>query len=156
MDQKTEKDEKQILSLEELNKRMAGFSRDYFLVDIHRDKESYFAHYSEILSNLTPENFGSFSGIIMNHIMDGELDKAQEMLDSIPDEGYYPLLKMGLILVYPKVTYKQFIDIIEYLKKINFPMPNVILSASRPSILNGFNDFSRIGPFLKKNKELFI
>ena len=55
---------------------------------------------------------------------------------------------LGLIVVNPLVTYKELTCVFDYLKKINKSLSFFVLTASRPSLLNGFNDFSRIGPFL--------
>lgn len=163
-DSKTTKNQ-ELIPIEDLAKRMTGFSTNYFLVDVHRDKESFYALWPEIIHKTPSKDFFytipeeyliCFCGIILNLIMDGELEKSQELLEALPQEGHFPFYKMGLVLVHPKVTYRQFIDILKYLKKINFQIKNVVLTASRPSILNGFNDFSRIGPFLKNKKEEFI
>ncbi len=143
-----------ILPLEELNQKMAGFSINYFLVDVHRDRDSYYALTKEQL--FSPEGFLSSSGVALNLIMDGELDRAWDFITSLPDDGYWPFMKMGLYLVHPKITLGHFIEIINNLKKANVRMTNVVLTAGRPSILNGFNDFSRIAPFLEREKDLFI
>ncbi len=42
------------------------------------------------------------------------------------------------------------------LKKTGVHLVNVVITVGRPSILNGVNDFTRIGPFLETRKDLFI
>lgn len=158
-----------LLPIEELNKRMKTFAINYFLVDVHRDRESYYAAFPEFFDrtlqnnspfqpkyNFTEEKFLCLGGAILNLIMDGELEKSWEIIDSIPTTGHYLFLRIGIILVHPKVTWKQFIDNINYLKKLGFSIANVLVTAGRPSVLNGFNDFSRIGPFLQRNRDLFL
>ncbi|MCR4954402.1 MAG: LuxR C-terminal-related transcriptional regulator [Treponema sp.] len=164
MEQTTKKD---LLPIEELTKRMSRFSIDYFLVDAHRDRESYYAVFPELFQTIPPtpeqmtslcteEKFTCICGLILNLIMDGELDKSQNFMKCFPKEKRFEFLYMGFTIVHPKVTWREFIDIIDYFKKINFQMPGLVVTAGRPSVLNGFNDFSRIGPFLQKNRDLFI
>ena len=145
---------KELIPLDELSRRISGFSVNYFLVDVHRDRDSFYALTTEEL--MTPEGFFCTSGVTLNLIMDGELDKAWDFINSLPDEGHWLFMKMGLTLVHPKITLRGFLGIIDNLKKIGFPLTNVVLTAGRPSILNGFNDFSIFGPFLEKKKDLFI
>ncbi len=141
-----------LLGPKELSKKIIGFSKSYHLSDYRRDKESYYS--------LTPEEITEnplcITGVVLNLIMDGELDKSKEYIDSIPDKGNELIIKLGLKLVHPLITWKEFVDIIGYLKKINLSLSTVVLTAGRPTILNGFNDFSRMGPLLEKQKSIFI
>ncbi len=136
----------------DLSEKIRGFSKLYHLVDYHRDRNIYYS--------LTPDDIAEYplciTGIVLNLIMDGELEKAEAYIDSLSDEGNEFLMKLGLKIVHPMVTWKEFVDIINLLKKINFSLSTVVLTAGRPSILNGFNDFSRIGPLLEKQKAIFI
>ncbi len=146
--------EKVLLSVAELTEKMSGFSHTYHLVDVHHDRDSYYAIDEE--SYMKPETYMCLNGYLLNLIMDGELEKARKFLNSLPDADMYKFLKIGMEIVFPAVTWAQFINDIKFLKQINFVMPNVVLTAGRPSILNGFNDFSRLGPVLTKNKDVFI
>ena len=153
-----------ILTIAELTKRMQDIAHTYHLVDVRRDRESFYALYPEVLQNAPVDFHSTFSeekffcagGFTLNLIMDGELEKSWEFIHSIPEEGKYLFMRLGLMLVHPKITWKEFIDIIEYLKALKSPLRSVVLTAGRPFLLNGFNDFTRISAFLEKKKDLFI
>ena len=151
------------LSADELQRRMEGISINYHLVDVRRDKRSFYALEDEIKKiiseydgKVVPKNWLCISGLVLNLIMDGDLKQANEIINLIPDNGYMGFLKFGLLLVNPTITFKEFFHIINYLKKIKKTLGFFILTAGRPSILNGYNDFTRIGPFLEKKRDLFI
>ena len=141
-----------LLTPAELYHKMEGFSLDYFLVDVRHDRESFYA----IPNDQIWQYWLCISGIVLNHIMDGELEKAWEVIRSIPDEGQVRFAKIGLSIVHPEITWKELTGLIDYLKEINSPIWAVILTAGRPSVLNGLHDITRLGPFLEKNKDLFI
>ena len=144
--------EETLLTPAELYKKMEGFSQNYFLVDVRHDRESFYA----IPKDQLQKYWLCYSGIVLNHIMDGDLEKAWEVIRSIPQEGQVRFARLGLSIVHPEITWKELTDIINYLKEINSPIWSVILTAGRPSLLNGLQDISRLGPFLEKNKDLFI
>ncbi len=133
----------------ELHNKMMGFSRDYFLVDARRDKNDFFAVSPLEMS----QNILCCSGQFLNYVMDGQLEKAWEVIEMLPKTS---LLRIGLTIVHPQVTWKQFIKSIEYLRKTNQPLNSVVLTAARPYLLNGFNDFTRLGPLLERKKDTFI
>ncbi|MBQ1671619.1 MAG: hypothetical protein II070_07500 [Treponema sp.] len=141
-----------MLSAAELSQKVVNFSHNYFLIDMRHDRESFYA--------LTEKDFAenpiSVCGVVLNLFMDGELEQADRVIDSLPKNQYFDFIRLGIVLVHPKITFKEFIGYIEYLKKNNLQMPNVVLTAGRPSVLNGFNDFTRIGPLLQKYRQLFI
>ena len=141
-----------LLTPAELNKKMEGFSLNYFLVDVRNDRESFYA----IPDDQIQKYWLCYSGIVLNHIMDGDLEKAWEVIRSIPEEGQVRFARLGLSIVHPEITWKELTDIINYLKEINSPIWSVILTAGRPSVLNGLQDISRLGPFFEKKKDLFI
>lgn len=135
--------------LEKLNEKQLAFSHSYFLIDMYRDHEKYYA--------LTEEDIKQYpyllSGKYICLICDGRLDEANELLKSIPPENP---LHLAFEVINPEITWKQFIDDLAIIKKVFGMLPNVIFTAGRPFLLNGFNDFTRIGPFLEKNKEKFL
>ena len=151
------------LCMAELHKKMEGISVRYQLIDLRRDRESFYAHIDEIKemarlydgTNL-PENWLCIGGLCLNLIMDGRLEEADEIIDSIRSEGYLHFLKLGLKIVNPLITFKEFMETLATVMRMNKPMRFFILTASRPSLLNGFNDFSRLGIALARNKEKFI
>ena len=151
---------KPLLSADELQERMKGISITYHLIDVRRDRESFYAltdYIKDMISRYdginVPKHWLLISGLCLNLIMDGQLEESQKIIDSIPEKGYLIFLKLGLIVVNPLVTYKELTCVFDYLKKTDKSLSFFILTASRPSLLNGFNDFSRIGPFLPKHRE---
>jgi len=145
-----------LIPIEELERRLHEVSVNYFLRDLRKDRESYYAlTYEEIVRT---QSWFCFSGLTLNLIMDGKLEEAWHIIESLPeDKGFFlKLLKIGLTIVHPEITWKQFVSCIEYLKSINTPLKYVMLTAGRPLLLNGFNDFSRLGPLLLKHREMFV
>lgn len=140
------------MTAKELSQKIMTFSRDYFLMDVRNDRENFYALTKKALE----ENYICICGIIHNLILDGELEKALELIESIPDDFPIRILKPGLKLVHPQISWKEFITTINSLKKADMPLNSAILTAGRPYLLNGFNDFTRIGPLLEKYKALFM
>ena len=139
-----------LLTAEELSKIVYGFvTNKSYLIDLRRMRESFY--------NAKPEGGVQKSlcdcGVFLNLVMDGKLSEAEEVFRSIED----PIARMGCELVWPAITWKRFINIIDYMKKNKIDLGNsVVLTAGRPSVLNGVNDFTRIGPLLEPYRELFI
>ena len=142
----------ELLGPEELQKRVSSFLKNYYLNDMHKDRESFYA--------LTPVDIKQYPlvacGIVLNLIMDGQLAKADRFIEALPNTDMFYFIKIGILVVHPKTTWKEFIDLLKCLQKNNISLQNVTLTAGRPSILNGFNDFSRISPFLQKHRTEFI
>lgn len=95
--------------------------------------------------------------------MEGDLDKAKEyvsILGETPrhwkpqdfhERDYY---RICAELVMPYISDGMFLRIIFFLVKMGMvPVKSLTLSASRPSILNGFRDFTRFGPYLERYKD---
>lgn len=142
----------ELLTAKELHEKMKGFSHNFFLVDIRRYRESYLA--------LNPEELGEYvlclPGIIMNHVMDGNLKKAWEILNAIPDDPQLIIMKLGIKLVLPQITWEEFSGILNYFRSNKLILSSVVLTVGRPYLLNGFNDFTRLGPFIEKYKDRII
>lgn len=133
----------------ELQECVSVMPDNYFLIDARRDKESFYA--------LTEKDLVEYPycicGVCVNYIMEGKLKEAWDLINGLPENS---LVTLGLVLVHPEITFKRFMKIVGYLKDNNIEMQGVILTASRPYLLNGFNDFSRIGPLLEEKKEEFL
>lgn len=95
--------------------------------------------------------------------MEGDLDKSKEyvlLLGETPrhwkpqdfhERDYY---RISAELVMPYISDGMFLRIIFFLIKAGMvPVKSLTLSASRPSILNGFRDFTRFGPYLERYKD---
>lgn len=134
---------------EELTAKQLAFSHTYFLIDLYREKEKYYA--------LTDEDFKQYpypiTGKYIALICETRLDEAKEIMNSFPPDNP---LHLALEVINPEITWKTFIDDLEKIKNTFGVLPNVIFTAGRPFLLNGFNDFTRIGPLLEKNRETFL
>ncbi len=95
--------------------------------------------------------------------MGGDLDQAKDyvsMLGNMPrhwnlqgfhERDYY---RINTELVMPYTSDGMFLRIMFFLVKAGMvPVRSLTLSACRPSILNGFRDFTRFGPHLKRYKD---
>ena len=136
----------------ELNQKIRNFGTNYYLIDVRRDKEAFYA----LSEDEIVKNYYCACGIALNLIMDGELEKTDEFLDSLPKNDIFDFIKLTLSIVHPKTTWKDFVNIIKYLEENNFHLTQVALTAGRPSVANGFNDFTRLWPFMEKKKDAFI
>jgi LuxR family maltose regulon positive regulatory protein len=141
---------------EELYRKMTGFAVTYFLKDLHADREDFYALSDQELR--AGEVWYCLSGKVLNLIMDGELKKARELIDSIPEDNppHAVFLKLGLSLVHPEVKLCDFLKILDHLTQINIHLYSFILTAGRPFLLNGFNDFTRLGMLLPSGREIFL
>ncbi len=138
-----------LVAPEELARRIASFLNGYYLIDIWKDRESYYA--------LTPEDFkaypGCICGLFVIHIMSGELKEAGELLQMFEEEHF---IRLAMELVFPMTTPGRIIEIVKTMKRKDIHIPQVQITAGRPSVLNGVGDFTRFAPFLKRNAERFI
>lgn len=144
------------MTAQELHNKMLGFSSSYFLIDVHRDRDYFYALSDEEIQST--QSWLCYSGIVLNKIMDGQLEEAWQIINNMPVEkmGYFKLLPLGLTVVHPEITWNQLFEKVDILKKLSVPLSMMILTAGRPSLLNGFNDFSRIGPLLPNHREEFL
>lgn len=141
--------EVELLPAEELERRMNDFFHGYFLIGARRDRASYYALSAEELKQYPR----AFCGLFVNLIMDGQLDKAGELLERY--EGYL-IARMGMELVYPKLTVGRLLEIVRTLKAAGTKIPSIQISAGRPSLLNGVLDYTRLGPFLESRKAVIM
>lgn len=93
----------------------------------------------------------------------GRLDEAKAYVDilgetpvhfkaeNLGDRDFY---RMTTELVMPYVDDTMFLRIVYSLVKVGaVPVRSLVLSACRPSLLNGFRDFTRFGPYLSRYKD---
>ena len=136
------------MTAKELGDQIIKFSSSYFLTDIRKDRNLYYDLSAEDLIKYPL----CFCGYILNLIMDGNLQKAESIIENLSDESIF---KAGLSIVNPKIDCKGFIKKVTFLKEKNTTVGCTTLTAGRPYLLNGFNDFSRLGPLLVKRKDCF-
>lgn len=92
--------------------------------------------------------------------MAGRLDQAKDYLKLIgetpqhwqpQDLNHTDFYRIALEMVMPYTSDTMFLRIVFYLIKAHaVPVMGLTLSACRPSILNGFRDFTRYGPYLER------
>lgn len=145
---------KELLSVSELNKKMMGVSQNYYLIDVYNDRESYYAIPHKELQKI--ENHLCLAGYLLNLIMDGRLEESWKIIENIPETPEFSLFKMGLKLIHPQINWHDFLHLLNYLSEKNISLSCFMLTAGKPSVMNGLNDFSRIAPMLPKYKELFL
>lgn len=145
--------EVKMLTPKELQEKILQMPESFFLVDLRNLRESFY--------NLSKEELEKYpickSGLCLNYIMDGMLKDAWNLIDSLENDDYRIFyMKTGLILVHPEVTWDQFLGIIKMLKEKNHVLGYIILTASRPFLLNGLNDFTRLYPIIEGKKDLIM
>ena len=141
--------EKQLVPAEELSKKLQVFLNGYYLIEMRKDKDSYYA--------LTSEDIKAYPvclcGVFVNLVMDGELAKASGMFDKFDKDS---MARIGMELSWPGLTIKRLVEIINHMKDIGMCIPAIQITAGRPSVLNGVMDYTRLGPFLERRKEDFL
>ncbi len=106
--------------------------------------------------------------VIITHLallsaMAGRLDDAKEYLRILgetpkhwqpQDFNHSDFYRVSEELVMPYTDDFMFLRIAFFLKKTGeVPIRNLILTACRPSLINGFRDFTRFGPYLERYKD---
>lgn len=134
------------MNVKELQEKMMNFSYSYFLPDLRKDKDDFYALTEQELHD-SPICLG---GYVLNLMMDGYLDKANEIIESLPENSFE---RIALTVVNPSIDWKEFIHRLNYLKRTGQSLKMVVLTAGRPQLLNGFNDFTRLGPMLEHFKD---
>ena len=120
----------------------------------------------EVYHRNTPESMEFVALRALLATMEGDLQGAETYAgilgktprhlcsECLEEQDWYRIV---LELVMPYVSDNQFLHIICFLRQIGAnPVQSLTLSANRPSILNGFRDFTRFGRYLEKNKSLIM
>ena len=93
--------------------------------------------------------------------MEDELDLAKQFLSQLGETPAHidisectgrDYIRMATEMVMPFVSDNEFFHVAAALTDLNLPVKNLTLSASRPSILNGFRDFTRYGRKIAENR----
>lgn len=94
------------------------------------------------------------SGMAIIAACEGNLKKSEEYIKMLK-EGSLERIFSDVIL--PSYTYEEFEQKVAELMKIGMgPVQNMTLTVGRPSVINGFRDFTVIMPILEEKKETFI
>lgn len=83
-------------------------------------------------------------------IMEGNLQEARRIIDTIEDNT---LPRFYCETVYPLTTYEEHIEIVKRMKALNMHLPNMTITAGRPSILSGVWDFTVLSEGLLHNEK---
>ncbi len=87
-------------------------------------------------------------------IMEGKLEEAEKYLEFTYKE---PLMYDWARLVLPTMNRNQFRRVVEKrMQDAHHRIPKLILTAGRPSVLNGFRDFTEYGKYIKRLKEPIV
>lgn len=90
-------------------------------------------------------------GLIVTHMMKGNLNLANELIDKLPKNSVYPLYTK---LFSPAINNDEFVGLINVYKELRLPPDkNLSLTAGRPSLLNGFRDLTSFAKDLEPRKE---
>ncbi|MBQ4284808.1 MAG: hypothetical protein IJB96_12885 [Lachnospira sp.] len=111
--------------------------------------------YRKWFNMLTPEDIKKHPvvaiGCAQVLILDGKIDKAREVISMLPLGSYYQsLIKMYV----PGLSKEDMFSLIRDIKgKGPTPVPNMTLTAARPSVLNGVWDFTPYADRMIENKD---
>lgn len=88
------------------------------------------------------------------HVMAGELKRARKMVEALPEDSYYHLLTT---LVMPGIEKEERQEAFQKIKEHGYaPIPNLTLTAGRPSVLNGLWDFTPYMDVIVQDKETVL
>lgn len=134
------------MTKDEMQNFIFRMNKDFFLNDLWKIKDEFLCPEDESIK----ESIFYLPGLYLIYIMQGELDKAKEILDSLPENT---VLKLSMHICYPCITGREFFEINEKLLALEHDYLTITLTAGRPFVLNGVGDFTRLGVFLPKNKK---
>lgn len=90
-------------------------------------------------------------GLVQIHILSGKLKKAREVLDAMPEDTWY---YFSAKLTFPGIEMEERQrDFQRMLEKGYAPVPNLMITAGRPSILNGVWDLTPYTEVIWSDKE---
>lgn len=118
--------------------------------------KNYWAIKDELFSHSNDELKSNYHLLVAKYLcctMAGFLDQAEEIISLFPENS---LSRLGCEIVNPNITWNRFLHILQYLVDNDITVQHVQLTAGRPSLMNGFNDFTRIFPILPKYKQFFM
>lgn len=94
------------------------------------------------------------SAMTQIQIMEGKLEEAEKYLNYTKKE---PRIYNYTKLIMPNLEPQDLLDVVfRIMTQEDGPPPNLTLSASRPSLLNGVKDFSKYGVYLEEHKKEII
>lgn len=135
-------------SFEELEQISLMTNISYYFPELWELKDNFFSLTKKQIKSSLPIQ----SSIVILLIISGDLQKAQRVLDEIPESPYKDFIR----IVMPAITDAEFYAILKRMLDNNIPMRQMTFSTGRPTFMNGFRDFTRFGQFLKKKKDFAV
>ena len=112
------------------------------------------ADLSELPKEVLSENPSLAVCMMQVLIMEGKLEEAEKALEMFPQES---LMYDYARLVLPTLHRREFRNVVEKrMKAVDETAPKLMLTAGRPSVLNGFRDFSEYGRYIKRLREPIV
>ena len=135
-----------MLSEEERNKLISQLNINYCVPELWKNKDSFL--------NLTDEQYKQslydLSAAILLRIITGDIAAVPHLLNLLPDVGFEDFIKPLI----PTISNRDFFHSLSRLGYLGVSLePYYSTVTGRPSILNGFRDFSYYADFVLKHKE---
>ncbi len=114
--------------------------------------------YRKWFHKLTPEDISKYPataiGLAQVLVLEGSIEKARELINTLSLGSYYQMLvKMFL----PGLNKEELISLMRGVKgRGPNPVPNMTLTAGRPSVINGVWDFTPYSERLEERKEVAV
>lgn len=138
-----------LMDIKKLSEKLYSFSRNFYLNDIWNYRDIFFKMSDQELLEYPFCIAGKFLVLAMM----GKLDEAHEVQKLLqPDSILYKALR----LVDPTSTMSEIISVTESFEKNDQSLLRVTLTAGRPSLLNGFGDFTKLAVLLPGHREDFM
>lgn len=123
------------------------FRRSYYTLQTLWEYRKWFY---ELTDEELREHTSLACGLIQIHIHAAEIQKAKELLATLPDGSIYKVTSRLLI---PGITYNEVREVIGSLKEHNWEVRGLTLTAGRPTIRNGIWDMTALHNEILNNKE---
>lgn len=96
--------------------------------------------------------------VILIKIMEGKLDEAKSLTEKILTSGipHAEYVYHNTCVILPQLSLEELEAHVDAIRNLNTTVHGLTFTAGRPSILNGFRDFSYFGDYLYKEKDRFI
>lgn len=145
--------EKRQYSLEELEKFSLEASKTVSFQDFWDIKDQYMSIPRE---QANPTRIIPVQ--ILINVMQGHLDEAKELAETIRKSGdpYSEFVYHNVCLIIPTLTLEELESHTDALANVGEDVLGFTFSAGRPSLLNGYRDFSYFGDYLYNQKDCFI
>jgi len=130
-----------------------NINKNIFFQDLWELKDQYLSVPEEQQDPLT-----ILPIIVLLKVMSGHLDEAKELTERIrqshiPHSEY---VYHNTCVILPQLTLEELESHVDAIRDLNTTVQGLTFTAGRPTILNGFRDFSYFGEYLYKERDRFI